>query len=351
MPLARRSLIKALAAGSAAAVLGRPSWGQAAGPSQASEIDPDKAKAEGKVVLYTSLDTQIVDAINAAFKHKYGIDVQYFRGGSSDVTSKVLAEADAGRPQADMVDASDLAALLLMKERGLLKPFASAAMPAVAKELRDVDATWITDRLTQALIQFNTKEFGAQPPASWADLGKSAMQGRLVYFSSANGDGAPRIYTLARHLGWDVVKAMAATKPLRVQTPQVISQVLERGERGVGFLQNDNIAWRSKLQGKSTDYVFPGEGVPSEIGACGLLGSSQRPHAAALFYEWWMGAEGQAILVKGGKYSSRLDVPPPEGSTPLAKLKLLTLDYAEYKRDKGKILDQIASIFGGEWGN
>jgi iron(III) transport system substrate-binding protein len=351
MPLARRSLIKAFAAGTAAALLGRPGWGQGAAPTQGSEIDLDKAKAEGRVVLYTSLDTQIVDAISAAFKQKYGIDVQYFRGGSSDVTSKVLAEADAGRPQADMVDASDLAALLLMKERGLLKPFASAAMPAVAKELRDADATWITDRLTQAVIQFNTKAVGAQPPASWADLGQSAMQGRLVYFSSANGDGAPRIYTLARHLGWDVVKAMAATKPLRVQTPQVITQVLERGERVAGFLQNDNIAWRSKLQGKPTDYVFPGEGVPSEIGACGLLRSSQRPHAAALFYEWWMGAEGQAILVRGGKYSSRLDVAPPEGSTPLAKLKLLTLDYAEYKRDKGKILDQIASIFGGEWGN
>jgi iron(III) transport system substrate-binding protein len=351
MPLARRSLIKAFAAGTAAALLGRPGWGQGAAPTQASEIDLDKAKAEGRVVFYTSLDTQIVDAINAAFKQKYGIDVQYFRGGSSDVTSKVLAEADAGRPQADMVDASDLAALLLMKERGLLKPFASAAMPAVAKELRDADATWITDRLTQAVIQFNTKAFGAQPPASWADLGQSAMQGRLVYFSSANGDGAPRIYTLARHLGWEAVKAMAATKPLRVQTPQVITQVLERGERGAGFLQNDNIAWRSKLQGKPTDYVFPGEGVPSEIGACGLLRSSQRPHAAALFYEWWMGAEGQAILVRGGKYSSRLDVAPPEGSIPLAKLKLLTLDYAEYKRDKGKILDQIAGIFGGEWGN
>jgi hypothetical protein len=64
-----------------------------------------------------------------------------------------------------------------------------------------------------------------------------------------------------------------------------------------------------------------------------------------------MGPEGQALLVKGGKYSSRTDVAPPEGSTPLSQLKLLTLDYAEYKRDKTKILDQIAGIFGGEWGN
>lgn len=351
MRIARRSVIKGLAAGLAVPLITRNARAQSTGPAEANQIDVDRAKAEGKVVFYTSLDTQIVDAINAGFKQKYGIDVQYFRGGSSDVTSKVLAEADAGRPQVDMVDASDLAALLLMKERSLLKPFKSMAMDAVAKELRDPDGTWMTDRLTQAVIQYNTKEFGSAPPATWADLGKAGMNGRLVYFSSANGDGAPRIYTLAKHLGWDVVKAMAATKPLRVQTPQVITQVLERGERGAGVLQNDNIAWRSKLQGKSTDYVFPAEGVPTEIGACGLLKSSARPHAAALYYEWWMGAEGQAILVKGGKYSSRTDVAPPEGSTPLSKLKLLTLDYTEYKRDKTKILDQMASIFGGEWGN
>ena len=58
-------------------------------------------------------------------RSKYGIDVEYFRGGSADVTSKVLAEADAGRTQVDMVDASDLAALLVMKDRKLLKPFKS----------------------------------------------------------------------------------------------------------------------------------------------------------------------------------------------------------------------------------
>lgn len=349
MRIARRSVLKGLAASGTVPLIGSRAWAQAAGPAEASQIDIAKAKAEGKVVLYTSLDTQIIDAINSEFTKKYGIEVQYFRGGSSDVTSKVLAEADAGRPQADMVDASDLAALLLMKERGLLKPFKSPAMDAVAKELRDPDGTWITDRLTQAVIQFNTKEFGSTPPSTWADLTKAA--GRLVYFSSPYGDGAPRLYTLAKHHGWDLLKALAATKPLRVQTPQVITQVLERGERGAGFLQNDNIAWRSKRQGKPTDYVFPAEGVPTEIGACGLLKSATRPHAAALYYEWWMGAQGQALLVKGGKYSSRTDVAPPEGSTPLSKLKLLTLDYAEYKKDKVKILDRMAATFGGEWGN
>ena len=113
MWIARRSVLKGLAAGGTVTLIGPGAWAQAAGPAEAGQIDIAKAKAEGKLVLYTSLDTQIVDAINAEFTKRYGIEVQYFRGGSSDVTSKVLAEADAGRPQADMVDASDLAALLL----------------------------------------------------------------------------------------------------------------------------------------------------------------------------------------------------------------------------------------------
>lgn len=359
MRIGRRSVLEGLAAGSSITVLGSGlgpglvsrAFAQASGPSEASQIDVAKAKAEGKVVLYTSLDTQIVDAVIAPFKEKHGIDVEYFRGGAADVSAKVLAEADAGRSQVDMVDASDLAALLVMKDRKLLKAFKSSSIEAIAADLRDPDGTWITDRLTQAVIQYNTTEFGSKPPKSWSDLSASSMKGRLVFFSSANGDGAPRIYTLAKHLGWDLVKALAATKPLRVQSPQIVTQVLERGERGAGFLQNDNIAWRSKLQGKPTDYVFPAEGVPTELGACALLAGSSRPHAAALFFEWWMSPLGQAILVKGGKYSSRTDVAPPTGSPPLSTLKLLTLGPAEYKANRTKILDQITAIFGGEWGS
>jgi iron(III) transport system substrate-binding protein len=105
------------------------------------------------------------------------------------------------------------------------------------------------------------------------------------------------------------------------------------------------------LQGKPTDYVFPAEGVPTELGACALLARSSRPHAAALFFEWWMSPQGQAILVKGGKYSSRTDVAPPTGCPPLSTLKLLTLGPAEYKANRTKILDQMTAIFGGEWGS
>ncbi len=126
--------------------------------------------------------------------------------------------------------------------------------------------------------------------------------------------------------------------------------MLESGERAAGFLNNDNIAWRSKLEGKPTDFVYPAEGVPTELGAVGLIEGSSRPTAATLFYDWWMGDEGQALLVEGGKYSSRTDLAPPKGSPPLGDLKLLLLDYGEYQANRTDILEQMADTFGGEWG-
>ena len=56
------------------------------------------------------------------------------------------------------------------------------------------------------------------------------------------------------------------------------------------------------------------------------------------------------LLVAGGKYSSRTDVAPPTGSPPLDQIKLLTLDYAEYKNEREDILQKMTDIFGGEWG-
>jgi iron(III) transport system substrate-binding protein len=250
-----------------------------------------------------------------------------------------------------MVDASDVAALLVMKERGLLLQKKSDASPFVPASLQDQDGTWMADRLTQGVIQFNTSEFGGdKAPKTWRDLTKPHMAGRLVFMSSVNGDGAPRLYTLAKNFGWGLLKAYAANKPMRTTTPQQVTQILESDERGLAFCTNDNIAWRSKRQGKPTDYIYPPEGVPTEPGAVGLIKGSAHPHAAFLFHEFWMGQEAQKLLVDGGKYSSRTDVAPPTGSKPLAQIKLLTLDYAEYKKNRQDILQKMTDIFGGEWG-
>lgn len=326
-----------------------PSGGAASGAFNPPADLLAKAKQEGKVQFYTSLDTQIVDAVIKPFKEQYGIDVLYFRGGSNDVTSKVLAESDAGKVQADVVDASDVASFLVFKKRNLLKVYDSPLAAGIAADLKDPDKQWVACRLTTGLIQYNTT-LVTEPPKTWKDLTDPKWSGKLVFFSSSNGDGAPRLYTLSKTFGDDLLKGLAANKPLRVTTPQLITQTLENGERAVGFLQNDNIAQRSKLQGKPTNYLFPAEGVPVEIGAVGIMKDTARPSAATLFYDWWISEEGQKILVAGGKFSSRTGFEPPKGNPPLSATKLLVQDYTDYEKNRAAILEKLATIFGGEWG-
>lgn len=350
----RRTLLRSAGVGAGLAVVGsRLATHRAAaqGTPAGGQVDLDAAKGEGTVSLYTSLDTKIVDAIVASFQAEYGIDVEYFRGGSADVSGRVLAEADAGNLQADIVDASDVGAFLAMKERGLLKPYRSPAAESVPPELRDPDDMWVADRLTQAVIQYNTEALGdLAPPQGWQDLTAPDYEGKLTYFSSSNGDGAPRLYTLAQHFGWELLEGLAANEPLRVETPQLITQVLENGERAAAFATNDNIAWRSKQEQKPTDLVYPQQGVPTELGALGLIEGAARPNAAQLFYDWWMGEQGMRLLIEGGKYSSRTDLDPPAGSPPLGELTLLVLDYEEYQTNRTEILERMAEVFGGEWG-
>ena len=173
LELRRRRVLGGLLAGAATAALAPALRAQGA----AGTIDLEQARAEGTVTLYTSLDTKILDSIIASFTEKYGIKVEYYRGGSADVTSKVLAEADAGRLQADIVDASDVAALMLMKERGILKPYRSPVTETVPAELRDPDDVWVADRLTQAIIQYNTQRVRRQSARQLAGPGRRRLQG------------------------------------------------------------------------------------------------------------------------------------------------------------------------------
>lgn len=320
-------------------------------PASSSDAYPadviEKARREGKAVLYTSLDTKIVDSILAPFKERFGIEVEYFRAGSAQVSGKALQEAEAGKLGADVLDISDVAAFLVMKERGILEPYESPFRKTIDKGLMDPDGTWTACRLTQAVFQYNTN-LVKEPARTWAALGDASWQGKLAYFNGPGGDGVPRLYAIASHLGWDVLERIGKNQPLRADTPQTLTQLLEQGERGFAFAQNDNIAWRSRAEGRPTDFLFPDDGTPTEPGAVGKVKNSPHPNAGLLLLNWWLGDEGQKLLVQGGKYSSRSDIDPPTDMPPLAKLKLLTTDYVEYQKNRDEILRRMGSIFGGE---
>ena len=92
-------------------------WGQTKKPRTLDELVAysgadrhqilvEGAKAEGKVVWYTSLSGVYRDLVDA-FKKKYpDIAVEVYRAGSTDLGPRLLNEAQAGRYVADALEST-----------------------------------------------------------------------------------------------------------------------------------------------------------------------------------------------------------------------------------------------------
>ena len=316
--------------------------GPAAQPKgeESTKPDVDKAKAEGVVQLYTSLDTAILAGIIDPFKAKYGIDVKVYRAGAREVTSKIFTEYDAKQHICDTLDASDVQAFNEMKERGMLAKYFPAHYDAYPAALKDPDGYWTADRLTQIIIGYNTNIYkGADIPTGYADLvdprfkDKMCMQEPVAFTA--------RIFTVAENMGWDWLAKIGQNRPKFVQSVQVMGQMVETGEIPISIFQNDNIVARARDQGRPTDLVFPKEGVCTEPGAIGVMKESAHPHAARLLVDWWLGKEGQEANAAGYKYSPRPDINPPKGCPPLSELKIWHQDAAYIKAHLQEINDKI----------
>ena len=93
-------------------------------------------KEGGKTILYTSMETFTADAIKAAFEKKTGLQIEYWRGGSTEVLDRVLSEHRVGRPGFDVVAITG-DHMRLMANEGAIGKYDSPSLKAFAKEAID----------------------------------------------------------------------------------------------------------------------------------------------------------------------------------------------------------------------
>src|SRR5512132_369668 len=71
--------------------------------AQDSKLIDAAKKDGGKVVLYGSLETPVVDAVIAAFRKKTGLNAEYWRASAMSVMNRAMSEYRAGSPLYDIV--------------------------------------------------------------------------------------------------------------------------------------------------------------------------------------------------------------------------------------------------------
>src|SRR5215468_10969010 len=97
----------------------------------------EAAKKEGsKVIVYTSMETFTADALKKAFEAKTGLQMEYWRGGSTEILDRVLSEHRVGKPQFDVV-ATTGDHMRLMAKGGAFGKYESPSFKGFAKDAVD----------------------------------------------------------------------------------------------------------------------------------------------------------------------------------------------------------------------
>ena len=257
------------------------------------------AKAEGKVVWYTSLAGSSYKELAKGFETKYaGVKIEPYRGTSVDLMTKIVAEAEAKHFLADAIETT-LPVLRFMREGKILTPYVSPPLskyPATAKEKADRGLFyWAIDRETYMGVGYNTAAIPPSAvPKNYAELLKPELKGKMGFATSDTGTRT--IGSMVKQKGEEFVKKLKVQDiSLHAISGRAMADLVISGEVGISPTIFRDHAMESKSKGAPIDWVAM-EVVPTNAGGVALVAQAPHPHAAALLADFLFSPEAQKIL-------------------------------------------------------
>lgn len=255
------------------------------------------AKKEGKLVWYTSL-TAHRDIANV-FEAKYpGIKVETYRAGPTDLTRRLLSEAQAKHNIADLIETTP-STLMMMRESKLLMPYISphlSGFPEESKEEADKSRVyWTTDRESIVGLGYNRNLMRAtEVPKNFADLAKPENKGKVGV--SGDTTGVRFVGAMIKAKGEEYVSRLRALEiKMHMISGGAMHELMAAGEMPMSISIFRNHVLAAQPKGAPTEWV-PLDLSPTNAGGVALPAASNSPHAALLFIDFLLSPEGQKIF-------------------------------------------------------
>jgi iron(III) transport system substrate-binding protein len=303
----------------------------------------DSAKAEGEVVLYSSLNNEQIVTLVDAFKKKYpNIKPSFYRGTSDRVLQRAVTESKAGRFAVDVVTSAGFQ-VQLMKESGLTQRFVPSEASFYNEGFKDPDGHWVNVHSLLNSMAYNTQLVKPnEAPKKYEDLLAPRWKGRL----GVNVQDPEWYVNLQRRWGKEkartFLKALAAQQPGIRDGHNITAQLLAAGEFHAVTNAYAHIAARIKGQGGPVQYVFD-EPVVTYVHPIALMKAAPHPSAGKLLISFILSVEGQRMLREQGRIPSHRDVDPQVFS--LRNVKLQASD-PRLAKEYSAAGDEMRAIFG-----
>jgi iron(III) transport system substrate-binding protein len=320
------------------------------------------AKKEGKVVVAIPPSADLRKQLEAAFREKFGMDIELVPAPGPANANRIASEQKAGVQYFDALIVGSGTAIPLVKE-GMLEPIEPNM---ILPEVKDPKRWWgghiwednVSSRrfLYSFIAEVGTGGLWHNPTLAKAEELRSLNDFLSLKWKGKIGLSDPRVPGSGQSV-WSFMWEVKGEEYLRKLVQQdlfvsrdlrQIGDALAKGKLavtiGVGHSQYEPFL-KSGLPVKQLP--TPTEGLPASngFGVIGLVKNPPHPSAAKTFLNWFLSREGQEFYGKVMKSSTRrLDVDTKwllEYGTQAAK-DGLTLD--EYNRVRNHLEDKYTKV-------
>src|SRR5690349_1862826 len=275
-----------------------------------------KAKAEGRVVVYAASSTKTEEVVFPAFEKRFpGIKVNHVNATADKLVARAIAEARGGKTIADVVSGT-LNYVAQMRDQKLLLDIdlpEAAVYPAASK-----GGDWVATDTEYFIAAWNgSRVKKGEEPKSFDDFADARWSGRL----SAEPRDFQVLLGLAKYKyqsddkAAEVFKKIAANKPEFYKGHSQLVELLAAGQADVCVTCYAHHIPPLQKKGAPLQ-IMMGEGVGRIGGTVTLLKGSPHLNAGLLWSRWLIREEGQKVFARAGETPAHPKVEPLEKILP-----------------------------------
>jgi len=270
----------------------------------------ERAKGEHSVVLYTSDGaSQCAKENFAAFRTKYGIEVQVLAGRGSEVQERVRTEQASGRFGGDLYINGGAPMIIAGRANGLEPLGDIPNRKNLRPEVRDIGGdTFVAHAVPQLGMLINPRLVNAETElASWQDLTNPKWKGRILS-DDLRVPGGGSVFFAVTHaaFGDDFHRKLLQNGIVWSSSPLTDGRRIAQGEYAIYVPQQTRNL--SAFNGLPVRYWVPKEGVPYYGHYAAILAKAPHPNAARLLLNHMLDVESQANCANAGSAPSVIGV-------------------------------------------
>jgi iron(III) transport system substrate-binding protein len=256
----------------------------------------DKARKEGKLVLYGSMPVTDMNQVTGAFEKKFpGVKVEYLRMSGRNVLERILLEQRSGKHLVDVVDADGPSAYS-MRQKGLLAKFYPSERNMYGDTWKD-EGYWTAWRLSIISMVYN-KRMVAPPdiPRRYADLLNPRWKRHGIFNANKFIFPYMMIDLYGKEKGLDFLKKLSAQAFTPTRGSTLVIQQVAAGEAPIGIPVNADGVENIKEKGGPVDWPQLEDYSYADLKVVGAMAGAPQPNAARLFVDFVTSKEGQTLL-------------------------------------------------------